>query len=99
MTKADRQTVEDHVRAEAKVWDSVWNAPVETAAPADLPFWSRVSFTVIMLARKRFPDLTPKDYASTCLLWAFRVFKVEKMEDVPRLRLFIWISHLLKVLR
>ncbi|HEV3386737.1 MAG TPA: phosphotransferase [Gemmata sp.] len=91
--------IEDQVNHEPKVWDSVWSASLGTKAPDELPFWARVSFHVVMMARMRFPGLMPKDYAGTCLLWALRVFKVDQLQEVPRVQLFVWISHLLNVLR
>jgi hypothetical protein len=44
------------------------------------------------------PPITMEEYAATCLLWAFRLFRIEKMAEREKARLFVWILSLGRML-
>jgi hypothetical protein len=94
------ETVEPLVRLESLAWKHGWAGdPSPSSQFNDLPLWAETSSLLIHLARNNLPELTQRQYAGTCLLWALRVFRVRQIGDDARLRLLLWISRLLEALR
>jgi hypothetical protein len=98
-TAVGQPAVEEQAAVEPRLWEAAWATPPGGPPPDGLPFWARVSHRVLGLLRETFPGLSPDEYAGTCLVWAVRLFKVDVMDDAARLRILVWASHLLSVLR
>jgi CheY-like chemotaxis protein len=84
---------------EARVWKSVWAAGITSAAPPASEPWVKASLYIAEKAKANYRDLTEEEYAATCLMWAMRLFKVDALTSLERMRLFVWISSLVAVLK
>jgi hypothetical protein len=87
----------DH-RFEAEIWKRAWGDSDAGKAFAEWPFWARVSVRLSRLMREQIPDVSQKEYAAACLLWALRIFRVTSLRFEARLRLLSWMSGLCHVL-
>lgn len=56
------------------------------------------SRNLLTLAQEMFPDLTITEYRATCVMWAMRILKVEKLQFRHRVRLLAWYSALVEEL-
>ena len=79
------------LNSETLIWKSVWKTNTFTK---ETPFWMRASYEVGRLLRTNFPTISESEYASTCLLWACRLFRIHQLPFHQRVRLFVWISFL-----
>ena len=87
---------------EEGVWNTVWRPDATIIEETKAPLWARASIHLGKLARKNFekePSLTEGEYAATCMMWGFRLFKVKDLSEANRVRLLVWISNLVGVLR
>jgi len=87
---------------EIDVWNAVWRKSTPTPEDTTVPLWARASIRLGELARANFdsdPLLTEEEYAATCMMWALRLFKVKDMPARNLVRLLVWISNLVRVLR
>jgi CheY-like chemotaxis protein len=86
--------------AEYKLWRHDWTKGPPgrpTAAPPE-PYWVQVAARLMWLAFSSLEGLTRIEYASTCMLYALRIFRVATLDPEARLRLLTWISALCRVL-
>jgi len=84
---------------EFRLWRQDWTQADRRPADAPpLPYWIQVASTLMRLAFSSLNGLTKREYASTCLLYALRIFRIEKLDAEVRFRLLLWISALCRVL-
>jgi hypothetical protein len=86
------------VKFEEAVWRTVWHPDDSVVVPAK-SFWMLGSIHLGRLAKSNSVDLTEEEYAATCLLWAMRLFRPESMPERSRVRLLVWISCLVRVIK
>lgn len=86
---------------EYRLWDHDWSSGEDwwpAKAPDEPPYWLSAAAHLMELVADRLPDLTRAEHATTCWLYALRVFRVQDLPESARLRILIWMSALQRVL-
>jgi CheY-like chemotaxis protein len=91
------ETVREQRTWETRIWEKNWKE--QSVPETGRPYWAEIADRLMNLARANFPEMSPGEYAGTCLLWALRVFRVGTLNDWQRLRLLLWMSNLIPVLK
>ena len=84
---------------EERAWNCVWGQDACSKTEFEEPSWSSASSAIGTHARENFPELGPEEYAATCLMWAMRLFLVKTMQRRKHVRLLMWMSNLVRVLK
>ena len=66
---------------------------------SEQPFWAQVAWKLTELPRRSRQDISVVEYAATCFLYALRILRITQLGELRRLRLLVWVSALLEVLR
>jgi hypothetical protein len=88
------------IREEQALEQTVWSGGAAAFGPEQaLSNWATASLHIAGLARRNHEGLRREEYAATCIMWAMRLLKVPALSTRQRLRLLVWISPLITLLK
>jgi hypothetical protein len=86
------------LQSEEQILATVWpKAPPKH--DASQPFWVQASIHIARLAQLNVDHIPVKEYAATCVMWAMRLLKVKELTTRQKVRLLVWISPFVKMLK
>jgi hypothetical protein len=90
----DANHIENVFSVERATLTAGWSERRRDEAVARLPYWGKVSVGIAECGRKRATPFAKREYLAACLLYAFRLFRVNDLGAEKHLRLVPWIAAL-----